>query len=203
MLGFVSTFVSCPVLPFHRRLSAAGYASDGASVRPSVCANGSLPAPRAVSNALFSVAHLLNRRQVNDLHTAFGLLISADLSNSRNFNASVPITPLAIPPNDPVFASGYAIPFRRAQPIPGTGTSSSNPLQHINKATSWLDLEPIYGHNVETGPVAPRVLSVLDDWLLMLIGCAERDLVSQLCRRPAVAHQRRQSASVRPAGSRA
>lgn len=179
----------CPVLPFHRRLSDAYYASDGASVRPSVCANGSLPSPRAVSNALFSVAHSLNGRQVNDLHTAFGLLISADLSSSRNFNASVPVTPLLIPPNDPVFAyahlavsvpqrikvssltaivlllflccrPGYSIPFRRAQPIAGTGTSASNPLLHLNRATSWLDLEPIFGQSDERGPVC--VLLIVD-----------------------------------------
>jgi len=32
-----------------------------------------------------------------------------------------------------------------SKPVPGTGTSTDNPKQIVNAATSWLDLSPLYG----------------------------------------------------------
>lgn len=54
-----------------------------------------------------------------------------------------------IPTGDPVYdPHGYGnASFRvgRTLPSPGTGTDPSNPRQHSNEATAWLDCSALYG----------------------------------------------------------
>jgi peroxidase len=56
----------------------------------------------------------------------------------------VPI-PAGDPDYDPYGYGNYSFRVWRTKPAAGTGTSRSNPRQHANEATSWLDGSALYG----------------------------------------------------------
>ena len=60
----------------------------------------------------------------------------------------VPI-PAGDPSYDPYNYGNASFRVWRTQPAAGTGTSASNPREHANGATAWLDCSALYGSTVE------------------------------------------------------
>ena len=112
------------------------------------------PNPRRVSNALFSQTDrdgnpiLINDRlSLSDYTWVFGQFIDHDITLSENSDE-----PAMIPVNFPDvhFNPGGAIPnvmipMMRNKAMEGTGTDPSNPRQHFNEITAWVDGSAVYG----------------------------------------------------------
>ena len=118
---------------------ADGISSPGGTNRPN---------PRIISNEIFAQDGLLNNpAKLSDYTWVFGQFVDHDVIAVTNN----PTEPVMIPVDfiDPIFnPTGLlqvAIPMSRSKTFPGTGTSTSNPRQHFNDITSWLDGSAAYG----------------------------------------------------------
>lgn len=125
-----------------RRYTTNGYA-DGISSPGGF----NRPNPRIISNALFAQDSLFNDpRQLSDFIWVFGQFIDHDISLTGDSDepAMVPV-PAGDPWFDP-FGQGTALIFmQRSEPMDGTGTDISNPREHGNEITAWLDASNVYG----------------------------------------------------------
>ena len=129
-----------------RRLAPPAYAdgisSPGGTDRPN---------PRRVSNEIFAQSGLINDpMNLSDFCWVWGQFIDHDLTlvldqpNAWNF--------ISVPAGDPwmdPFNTGQAIiPMLRSQFAPGTGIDASNPAQHRNAISAFLDAGNVYGSDV-------------------------------------------------------
>jgi len=109
------------------------------------------PNPRTISNTLFAQDSLLNDPlNLSDFVWAFGQFIDHDISltGDSNENAFVQV-PSGDPWFDP-FGQGTALIFmRRSKGMTGTGTDSSNPREHGNEITGWIDASNVYGSDLD------------------------------------------------------
>ena len=131
------------------RMAAPDYADN-------IAAPGGInrPNPRRVSNALFAQTDkdgnpiLINDRlSLSDYTWVFGQFIDHDITLSENGNEPAMIF-VNFP--DPHFNPGGAlpnvmIPMMRNKAMEGTGTDVSNPRQHFNEITAWIDGSAVYG----------------------------------------------------------
>ena len=114
-------------------------------------AGTSRPNPRTISNTLFAQDSLLNDPlNLSDFVWVFGQFIDHDitLTGDSNENAFV-----QVPSGDPWFdplGQGTALIFmRRSKEMAGTGTDPSNPRQHGNEITGWIDASNVYGSDLD------------------------------------------------------
>ena len=110
--------------------------------------------PRKISNTLFSQVDangdplLINDRlNLSDYTWVFGQLIDHDITLSEG-NTEPAMIPVDFP--DPHFNPGGAfpntvIPMMRNTAMEGTGTNLSNPREHMNEITAWIDGSCVYG----------------------------------------------------------
>jgi len=105
--------------------------------------------PRKLSNDLFAQDGILSDRMgLSDFTWVFGQFIDHDLTLSEGNSAEPAMIPVNFP--DPHFNPGglmqnVMIPMTRHKIVEGTGTSESNPREHFNEITAWLDGSGIYG----------------------------------------------------------
>jgi len=111
------------------------------------------PNPREVSNAFF---RRTNTSTIYFEHTSIlvGLVefvIHDIITTARS--ATEPPLIIPVPKCDPHFdkacEGNKTMSMWRTAPVPGTGTSFTNPRESLNNGTTWLDLSPIYGNSVE------------------------------------------------------
>ncbi|MFK7774365.1 MAG: peroxidase family protein [Saprospiraceae bacterium] len=129
-----------------KRLTTIAY-SDGVES----LAGASRPNPRIISNTLFAQDSLLNDpSNLSDFVWSFGQFIDHDLSltGDSNENALIPV-PTGDPWFDPFGTGSSMIFMRRSKKMTGTGTDPSNPREHGNEITGWLDASSVYGSDQE------------------------------------------------------
>ncbi|RBR19816.1 hypothetical protein FVER53590_25111 [Fusarium verticillioides] len=118
------------------------------------------PNPRVVSNAFFK-----RKKKIYYDHTPLllGLIefIMHDVTYSQD--SVDEFIEVLMPEDEEVFPINTTLRVPRTAPMPGTGTSRSNPRENINMATTWLDISSLYGSSSE---VANRLRSKVDGKLL-------------------------------------
>ncbi len=111
------------------------------------------PNPRLISNLLFAQNTLINDPlALSDYIWVFGQFIDHDLVSVEGN----PTEPAHIPVDfdDPQFnpsgtIPGVIIPMFRSNAAEGTGTDVSNPRNHLNEITSWIDGSAVYGSDLD------------------------------------------------------
>ncbi len=131
------------------RITSHAY-SDGIS------APGGLgfPNPRIISNALFAQdSSLTDQLNLSDFIWVFGQFTDHDVIAT----SSDPTEPASIHIDfdDEYFNPGGIFPnieihMSRSQAVAGTGTDASNPREHSNNLTAWIDASNVYGSDTET-----------------------------------------------------
>lgn len=108
-----------------------------------------LPAVRNVSNRLFALQKPLDTEDfpettttLNDLFTAFGQFLAFDMTGSQ-LNRSDP-APITIPVDDWARPIVTSLPFLRSESV-----NYLDQRLPVNGATSFLDVEQIYGNSAE------------------------------------------------------
>ncbi|KAF5720968.1 hypothetical protein FMUND_3871 [Fusarium mundagurra] len=118
------------------------------------------PNPRAVSNAFFK-----RKKKIYYDHTPLllGLIefIMHDVTYSQDSVDQFIEVPM--PEDEEIFPLNTTLRVPRTVSMPGTGTSTSNPGENRNMATTWLDISSLYG---STSDVADRLRSKIDGKLL-------------------------------------
>ncbi|MBE9128936.1 MULTISPECIES: peroxidase family protein [unclassified Coleofasciculus] len=108
-------------------------------------AGANRPNPRAISNAISrQSSSVFNPINASDWLWQWGQFIDHDIDLTEPLTGGQ-FAPIIVPDNDPVFAPGSIIPFRRNEAAPGTGTSIDNPRQQVNALTSYIDASQVYG----------------------------------------------------------
>lgn len=104
------------------------------------------PNPREISNVFFK-----RKQRLHYEHTPLMLGLVEFIMHDVTYSADsttefidVPI-PTGDPAFDPYHYGNASFRVWRTQPAPGTGTDRSNPRQHANGATAWLDASALYG----------------------------------------------------------
>ena len=126
-----------------RRLASPAY-PDGVSA----ISGADRPNPRTISNEIFAQPDLIeDPMNLSDFCWVWGQFLDHDLTlvfddpNAWSF--------ISVPAGDPwmdPFGSGQAmIPMRRSAFAPGTGTDTSNPAQHRNEISAFVDASNVYG----------------------------------------------------------
>ena len=128
-----------------RRVAPSAYADKIDS--PS---GASRPSTRVISNALFSQPtgeNVYSKEGLSELHVHFGQFLTHDIDFSTplaDFKAEGNFV-IPIPADDPWFVGQTTMRFRRSGPQHGTGAGTDVPREQLNKITSFLDLNVIYG----------------------------------------------------------
>ncbi len=130
------------------RMVPAAYA-DGISLPGGI----GLPNPRIISNALFAQDSLIHdQMNLSDFVWVFGQFLDHDITQVGND----PTEPIPIPVDfpDEYFNPGGGFPdvvinMHRSMAASGTGTDVTNPRQHDNLITSWIDASNVYGSDVD------------------------------------------------------
>lgn len=111
-------------------------------------AGSSRPSTRVISNELFHQADdVLNTVGLSELSVHFGQFLTHDIDFSTplaDYKADANFV-IPIPEGDAWFTGQSTMRFRRSGPQLGTGAGTGVPRQQLNKITSWLDLNVIYG----------------------------------------------------------
>ncbi|KAJ6569058.1 heme peroxidase [Mycena capillaripes] len=104
------------------------------------------PNPRELSNAFFQ-----RKKRIAYEHTPLMLglveFIMHDVSYSADSDTEKITIPILTgdPWYDPHGHGNRTFTVNRSKPLKGSGTSKSNPRQHANDATAWLDASALYG----------------------------------------------------------
>ncbi len=104
--------------------------------------------PRSISNAFFAQEEsIFDGRNLSDFVWVFGQFIDHDMTlvESSAEDASI-----VVESGDEHFAANSLIRMARSAAAPGTGTSVSNPRQHLNATTAFIDGSAIYGTDKST-----------------------------------------------------
>ena len=106
------------------------------------------PNPRFISQMLFSQTTLVNNyKDISAFGWGWGQLIDHDFSLVDDHPTDQ--VPILVPMNDPYFDSNgsgaQVIPMKRSKFDPASGTGASNPRQHPNEITAFLDANFVYG----------------------------------------------------------
>ena len=131
------------------------------------------PNARNVSNAFFK-----RRQRLTFDHTpvliGFVEFFIHDIIYSKN--SATELLTIPIPACDEAFDpecfGNKTIGVWRTELLPGTGTSTDNPRQNTNEASTWLDLSTVYGSDNVT---ASKLRSYQDGKLLAQIGADGRE----------------------------
>jgi len=118
------------------------------------------PNPRAISNAFFKRKQTLYYEHTPLL---LGLIefIMHDISWSQDSETEFIDVPM--PADESYFDKNTTLRVARTEPAPGTGTSTENPRENVNRATTWLDVSALYGSTPE---VARKLRSYVGGKLL-------------------------------------
>gem|GEM_PF-3804089 len=99
--------------------------------------------PRLVSNLVCHQSGVkYNARKVSDLFWVWGQFIDHDIVLMEVGDEFFPIV---VPDDDTLMSKVRFIPFLRARPMEGTGTSVDNPRQYRNRITAFIDASNVYG----------------------------------------------------------
>jgi len=129
------------------RISIADYA-DSISV-PKLDMQYNRPNPRVISNVLFSQeSGITDELSLSDFTWAFGQFIDHDISLVENDENEI-LDNITIPADDQFFTPGTTLFMSRSVAAAGTGTDKSNPRQHNNLITSFLDGSAVYGSDID------------------------------------------------------
>ncbi len=130
-----------------RRITDIGY-SDGISSP----AGQDRPNPRYLSNEIFSQENTINDMLgLSDYCWVFGQFIDHDIGLTPDGNEPAMINvPTGDQWFDPFNSGNVVIPMLRNVFDPETGTNRSNPRQHPNLITSFIDGSGVYGSDEET-----------------------------------------------------
>jgi len=104
-------------------------------------AGATRPNPREISNALFAQKELLAEPiGLSDFTWVFGQFLDHDFALALDNNEEMKITiPAGDPHFDPFGTGKVFLSQKRSQFDPATGTSVSNPREHVNVITSYVD----------------------------------------------------------------
>lgn len=102
---------------------------------------------RQISNILFSQSNLINdTRNLSDFCWVFGQFVDHDITlvpgGTELAFIPVPATDTVF---DPTGSGSVVIPMHRSEEFHGTGTSISNPRQHENEISAFVDASNVYG----------------------------------------------------------
>lgn len=134
-------------------------ATDAQFLRSSPVAYGDListpsgatrPSARVVSNTCVAQAgDMPDAGGRSDFVWSWGQFIDHDITLTRAEAESfdVPI-PLGDPDMDPMNTGTQVLSFTRSTAAPGTGTDTTNPRQHENGITAFLDASMVYGSDL-------------------------------------------------------
>jgi hypothetical protein len=131
------------------RIASADY-EDGISAP----AGADRLSAREISNILAVQVEetILNDRNLSAMVYAFGQFLDHDLDLSNAANPAE-LFSILVPTGDPHFdpqgLGGQTIPLSRSAYDPATGTSIDNPLEQLNRVTSFIDGSQIYGSDDE------------------------------------------------------
>ena len=108
--------------------------------------------PRVISNSLFAQGGLINDPMIlSDYCWAWGQFLDHDISLTSDGDESLNIPVPAGDPNfDPLGFGQMVIPMHRNRFDPTTGTDTSNPRQHSNEITVFIDGSAVYGSDEES-----------------------------------------------------
>ncbi len=114
-------------------------------------AGATRPNPREISNALFAQKELLAEPiGLSDFTWVFGQFLDHDFALALDNNEEMKITiPAGDPHFDPFGTGKVFLSQKRSQFDPATGTSVSNPREHVNVITSYVDASNVYGSDAE------------------------------------------------------
>ena len=122
---------------------ADGYNAPGGINRPN---------PRTISNVIFQQDSLImDALALSDYVWVWGQFIDHDLTavkDSPNEPVMIPV-PQGDPWLDPFNTGSQMIPMMRSATMEGSGTNVSNPREHVNTITSFLDASSVYGSDEE------------------------------------------------------
>jgi hypothetical protein len=100
------------------------------------------PNPRAVSNAFFKRNKTLYYEHTPLLLGLVEFIIH-DVTWSQDSTTEFVDVPM--PPDEVEFPLNTTFRVWRAAAAPGTGTSTDNPRENVNMATTWMDVSALYG----------------------------------------------------------
>lgn len=129
------------------RIASVDYA-DSIS-QPKLDETYNKPNPRVVSNMLFAQDDIISDKlALSDFTWVFGQFIDHDISLTEN-NPQEILENIVIPEDDQHFAPGVKVIMSRSMASEGTGTDKTNPRQHDNMISSFLDASGVYGSDEE------------------------------------------------------
>ena len=122
---------------------------SGISYKDGVSVPRDGPNPRVISNSFFSAPNRMATSKINDMHTYWGMLMTTDLcATERDLYFSFTISvPQCDPFMDPSCTGTQTFSEVNAGSVPHSGSSVNNPKLAYNMATSYLDLNQIYGRD--------------------------------------------------------
>jgi hypothetical protein len=106
------------------------------------------PNPREISNLIFDQNGLINDKlELSDFVWAFGQFIDHDITlvPDQETEPMFIFVPEGDPWMDPFGWGNALIPMARSAYDPTTGTDPSNPRQHFNAITAFIDGSAVYG----------------------------------------------------------
>ena len=129
------------------RFTDNGY-SDGVST---LAGDGKRPNPREISNILFAQeSSIPDPNNLSDFCWVFGQFIDHDIGLTPDGSEPAFVeVPGGDPWFDPFRQGSAVIPMMRNAFDPSTGTSATNPRQHPNLITTFIDGSAVYGSDEE------------------------------------------------------
>ncbi len=113
------------------------------------------PNPRAISNIVCDEPIIHNDDAgLSDYNWLWGQFVTHDIDFTLTQNGRVgpnnisEKADITVPEDDVVMLPGSKLPFFRSLYDPETGTNDSNPRQHPNSITTWIDAGVVYGNDV-------------------------------------------------------
>ena len=128
------------------RIAEANYPGDGSGSvfygSPGI--DTDLPNPRMVSNLLYDTGDKFyaNSRRLTNMVWQWGQFLDHDITLVETDPSPTEFAPILTSAGDPM---SPLIPFQRSEHASGTGTSGSNPREHVNSITSYIDASNVYG----------------------------------------------------------
>ncbi|MFY0614466.1 MAG: hypothetical protein JXQ99_23250 [Hyphomicrobiaceae bacterium] len=124
---------------------------------------------RALSNDVIKQdGSIPNSAEVSDLFTFFGQFIDHDIDIALEGTEE---GPHVVAPNDDLYVfQGKTLGIDRSAPYGGTGSSETNPREHANAITSFVDASNVYG---STDATMADLRDSDSPWLMKMSGNAD------------------------------